>query len=46
MLVPAFFMLNVYDKAVGNNSLSTLWMLSGITAFLFMILCVYGDFKI
>ena len=38
MLVPAFFMLNVYDKAVGNNSLSTLWMLSLITGFLFVIL--------
>ena len=38
MLVPAFFMLNVYDKAVANNSLPTLWMLSGITAFLFIIL--------
>ena len=38
MLVPAFFMLNVYDKAVGNNSLPTLWALSLIAAFLFVIL--------
>ena len=30
MLVPAFFMLNVYDKAVGSNSLPTLWVLYGI----------------
>ena len=38
MLVPAFFMLNVYDKAVGNNSLETLWVLSSITVFLFAVL--------
>ena len=31
-------MLNVYDKAVGNNSLSTLWVLSLITAFLFVMM--------
>lgn len=35
MLVPAFFMLNVYDKAIGANSLSTLTVLSLITLFMF-----------
>lgn len=38
MLVPAFFMLNVYDKAVAYSSLPTLWVLSGITLFLFLML--------
>ena len=38
MLVPAFFMLNVYDKAVGHNSLDTLWALCAIAAFLFVAL--------
>lgn len=38
MLVPAFFMLSVYDKAVGNNSVSTLWVLSGLTAVMFLAL--------
>ena len=40
MLVPAFFMLNVYDKAVGHNSTSTLWVLSIITFFFFFALAV------
>ncbi len=35
MLVPAFFMLSVYDKAIGANSLSTLAVLSLITLFMF-----------
>jgi ATP-binding cassette, subfamily C, bacterial EexD len=35
MLVPAFFMLNVYDKAIGSNSVSTLAVLSLITLFMF-----------
>lgn len=35
MLVPAFFMLNVYDKALGGNSLSTLAVLSLITLLMF-----------
>ncbi len=35
MLVPAFFMLNVYDKAIGSNSLSTLWVLSAIALLMF-----------
>ena len=38
MLVPAFYMLNVYDKAVANNSLSTLAALSVITGVLFVAL--------
>lgn len=36
MLVPAFFMLNVYDKAIGSNSTSTLTVLSVITFFMFI----------
>ena len=36
MLVPAFFMLTVYDKAIGANSLSTLAVLSLITLFMFL----------
>ena len=36
MLVPAFYMLNVYDKAVGSNSLPTLLMLSIVTAIMFL----------
>jgi ATP-binding cassette subfamily C protein EexD len=36
MLVPAFFMLNVYDKAIGSNSLSTLAVLSFITLVMFL----------
>ena len=36
MLVPAFFMLSVYDKAIGANSLSTLAVLSLITIFMFL----------
>lgn len=40
MLVPAFFMLNVYDKAVGHNSTSTLWVLSIITGLMFIALAV------
>ncbi len=38
MLTPAFFMLNIYDKAVANNSLSTLWVLSSLAIFLFIVL--------
>ncbi len=38
MLAPAFFMLNVYDKAVGHNSLPTLWVLSALTLFMFLVL--------
>ena len=36
MLVPAFFMLNVYDKALGSNSLSTLAVLCVLTAVMFL----------
>ena len=35
MLVPAFFMLSVYDKAIGASSLSTLAVLSVITLLMF-----------
>ncbi len=35
MLVPAFFMLNVYDKAIGSNSVSTLMALSFIAVLMF-----------
>ena len=38
MLTPAFFMLNVYDKAMGSNSQSTLWMLSILAFFLFIVM--------
>lgn len=38
MLVPAFYMLTVYDKAVGANSLSTLGVLSIMTAAMFVAL--------
>ena len=38
MLAPAFFMLNVYDKAVAFQSLPTLWVLSAVTLFLFIML--------
>ena len=40
MLVPAFFMLNVYDKAIGANSLPTLAVLSLITLLMFLGLAV------
>ncbi len=38
MLVPAFFMLSVYDKAVAHNSLPTLWVLALVALFLFFVL--------
>jgi ATP-binding cassette subfamily C protein EexD len=38
MLAPAFFMLNVYDKAVAFQSVPTLWVLSAVTLFLFLML--------
>ncbi len=40
MLVPPFFMLSVYDKAVSSSSLSTLASLSLAAAVLFVILAV------
>ena len=36
MLVPAFYMLSVYDKAIGSNSLSTLGVLTLIAALMFL----------
>ena len=39
-LVPIFFMLNVYDKAVGSSSMLTLWSLSIFVAVMFFILFV------
>lgn len=38
MLVPPFFMLSVYDKAVASSSLSTLASLSLVAAVMFIIL--------
>lgn len=38
MLVPAFYMLNVYDKAVANNSIPTLVTLSLVTGVMFCAL--------
>jgi ATP-binding cassette subfamily C protein EexD len=38
MLTPAFFMLNVYDKAMASNSQSTLLMLSILAFFLFIVM--------
>jgi len=38
MLAPAFYMLNIYDKAVGHNSVPTLVVLSIITAVMFVVL--------
>ncbi|MDA8731748.1 type I secretion system permease/ATPase [Luminiphilus sp.] len=40
MLTPAFFMLSVYDKAVANNSLSTLWVLIIIAVMMYGVLAV------
>ena len=45
MLVPAFYMLNVYDKAVGNNSTSTLISLSLIAAAMFLALAIMEIFR-
>ena len=36
MLVPAFLMLNIYDKALGSNSVETLVVLVLIAFFLFI----------
>lgn len=38
MLTPAFFMLNAYDKALGHNSVSTLWVLCLLTLLMFVAL--------
>jgi len=39
-LVPAFYMLNVYDKAVGSGSVYTLWSLTIFAAAMFIMLFV------
>lgn len=45
MLVPAFFMLAVYDKAIGANSLPTLAVLSFITLLMFLGLAAMEVFR-
>jgi len=36
MLVPALYMLQIYDRALGSRSMETLWMLTLIVVFLFI----------
>jgi ATP-binding cassette subfamily C protein EexD len=38
LLVPTFYMLAVYDRVLSSGSEMTLWMVSGITLFLFAVL--------
>ena len=38
MLVPAIYMLAIYDRVLMSGSVSTLMMLTGITVFLFLVL--------
>ena len=40
MLTPLFYMINVFDKAVGTGSLSTLFSLALIALFLYLILAL------
>jgi len=38
MLTPAFFMLNIYDKALASNSLDTLFVLTILAAVMFFVM--------
>jgi ATP-binding cassette subfamily C protein EexD len=40
MLVPALYMLQIYDRALGSRSMDTLWMLTLIVVFLFIALAL------
>jgi ATP-binding cassette subfamily C protein EexD len=40
MLVPALYMLQIYDRALGSRSVDTLWMLTLIVIFLFIALAL------
>ena len=40
MLVPALYMLQIYDRALGSRSVDTLWMLTLIVVFLFIALAL------
>ena len=40
LLVPALYMLQIYDRALGSRSVDTLWMLTLIVVFLFIALAL------
>ena len=40
MLVPSIYMLQVYDRVLGSRSEPTLWALTGLMAFMFVIMGV------
>ena len=45
MLTPAFFMLNIYDKALGSNSIDTLIVLSVLAAFMFFVMATLDTIR-